>query len=772
MNNFEKDGFDTQESDSALKEKSTQELKTEAISRYINKIITNSESLDISDEEEIKKYYDTLVPRERADELYVKIMAYISDKREWSNASDENEEQENESAYVPDKHLISEIKVLFNDKKVQKMIPDTYGEARVDTRNFQNSDITTSWEKVTDLLSKKSAEFKMLEQELHLGKISGKGSISSAKSRMKMLARDLSELDVVRNDLSLLRGYERTRENTDVAAAFQFQKLKEYKSQLEDGFVWLPSRLDIHQQTVSSILNHRWPVLIGEAGSGKSEQADAAAKELTGELPTEVECESVTGEVQLIKDVAIGRDGGSYEKYGSLMQAFTGFKDSKQESPDFKHGRIVRFDESGRLGPRAYAIIKKARQQKAGDDFYGRLVLPGASAIWTSNPVGPRYPDRHAPDPAMRRELSEISVDYPDMSIENPELYEFALTALFDENDHISVSHQELAPAYTKVDLPDDKKTVLQNGSVIVAKDEIVSDISDSNHGALWRFCGAVKSLQESFVYGNSDAKEYPETLLRFRENSDDVIEVVTDEGGEVLTLSSSTITLGELSSWMSGYNERRQKQDQEFHTETLEEWLDLKIKTYIRQADKADKEKIQAIFKHFHFLDDIVADISSATSVTPKQIGYLSPRVPRPVYLDEANVDKKNTPSSSVSTLESSTIYETVQVILEGGERINVDVAPLTLRIGQDDEIVINPEDTFTVNKKQFSFSGIVEGKSVDSDGGIVGKLDQEELHATFSKVDIEKGRIVYVTESVSSEIDGNVSTKWEEYWNENCKT
>ena len=180
---------------------------------------------------------------------------------------------------------------------------------------------------------------------------------------------------------------------------------------------------------MSALLNHRWPVLIGEAGSGKSEQADAAALELTGYAPTKLACESTTGEIQLIGyDEIDPKTGGSYKKYGKLMQAFTGFENSGEKTPAFKTGRIARFDESGRLGPKAYAIIKEARQLKPGDDFNGKPVLPGAAAIWTSNPVGPRYPDRHAPDPAMRRELAEIPVPYPDMSPKGPELYDLRLS--------------------------------------------------------------------------------------------------------------------------------------------------------------------------------------------------------------------------------------------------------------------------------------------------------------------------------------------------------
>ena len=39
-----------------------------------------------------------------------------------------------------------------------------------------------------------------------------------------------------------LDGMPKTAENTDAAANFQYEKLKNYKEQLDKGFVWLPSR--------------------------------------------------------------------------------------------------------------------------------------------------------------------------------------------------------------------------------------------------------------------------------------------------------------------------------------------------------------------------------------------------------------------------------------------------------------------------------------------------------------------------------------------------
>jgi len=500
------------------------------------------------------------------------------------------------------------------------------------------------------------------------------------------------------------------------------------------------------------MLNHRWPVLIGEAGSGKSHQANAAALELTGLPPTEIECEATTGELQLIKDTEIDPETkGSYDDYGPLMQAFTGYDDARQQEPAVSTGRIARFDESGRLGPKAYTIVKKARQKKPGDDFYGRPMLPGASAIWTSNPVGPRYPDRHAPDPAMRRELAEIDVGYPDMSSASPELYEFALIALFDENNHINAPQAELAPTYEKRNIPLDQREILTSGGIIVAKDEIIENIADQRHGSLWRFCGAIKSLQESFVCGNVQVETYPETLLRFKEDADGVISIATDGGGEPLTLSNSTVTLGELASWMQGFNDRRQKKDPAFHVDTLTDWLNFKITTYLKQADKADKAKLRAIFSHFGFLDAGTHAVPGSTKpLTPKEIGYLSPRVPRPVHIEyptPPNPDDNKKAPSKPEVAEPQT-YETEDVILENQERVLLGVGMFFLEEGTFDSasdafkpLAVSPGAKFRIGNEAFVFAGVVQDERNVSNGLPVGRHINESLYRIVSPEQLQRG-------------------------------
>lgn len=724
---------------------SEQEKKARLAQRFIeDKIIASNESAGIDTEKEIAEFYEMLSPRERAENLYNKVMAFRVDQQ--SEVVRKKEAQSSGQTHEPakaDPTLISEIKVLANDPAVQELFPQTYGEARLDARKIRSSDVDHLWQSLSTEIEQKSENYKDTERKVHLQTLAGKGDVSTAKSRMARLADNLTALEKQKDNLEKLAGYEKTVENTDLAAHFQFETLKKYKKEFDDGFTWLPHCERIHKKTIGVLLNGRWPVLIGEAGSGKSDQADAAAIELTGYPPTTIECSQKTGEKDLIKDIAIdSKTGGSYEQYGPLMQAMTGYEDSRQTEPTVKTGRIVRFDEAYLIphDSSAYAIIKRARQVKPGDLFYGKPVLPGACAIWTTNPPGVRYPHRYSPDPAMRRELAEIGVDYPPMSNEKPELFEFALATLMDSNFQINAAKAELAPAYEIKEIAEAEKKVLPDGRKIVAKDELVGDITDRRHGALWRFCGAVKALQESFVYGNANVEKYPDSLLRFTRDADGNVEVTTDGTGEPLTINA-TITLGELSTWMVGFNERRQKRDEDFRVDTLTEWLNFKINAYVDQSDEGDKKKIRAIFEHFNFLNNNIPQIENALPLTPKDVGYLSPRVARPVYLEMLQVTEEV--GVGQEEAKDAVEYETRQVLLEDGKRVLIKEEPYGL-----DDFTVNIGDGFVRNEDNFIFAGVANGIPV-------GRLASgEQLYAVVNAEELKTGVLRHFKKSMESEM------------------
>jgi len=267
----------------------------------------------------------------------------------------------------------------------------------------------------------------------------------------------------------------------------------------------------------------------------------------------------------------------------------------------------VRFDEFVRIVEDGYSTGKEERQKRSAtpDDIkkfwegkpidpdkllHGKPVLPGFTGVLTDNPPGPRYPNRTEPDAAMRRELSYITMDYPDQSINNPELYEFMLAGLMDDNYHISAAREELAPGYTVTGIDEE----LPDGRRVIAKQDLIDDPTNKSHGILYRLSFAVRSLQDAFNNGNSTS--IPEGALRYQINSNGAIEI-QKMGGDALTLSNSTITLKEVRSWMEGYRDRRLKDDPNYQVGTLTEWLQVKLQTYLGQADEVDQDKIKALF-------------------------------------------------------------------------------------------------------------------------------------------------------------------------------
>ena len=250
---------------------SEQEKRARLISRYIEtRVIGANEGVGEEEEKEISEFYKKINPREKADTLYSKLMAYALDKQaEAERKKQVGGKEEDIGAETADPYFISEIKVLFSDSEMRDIFSDTYAEARVDAKKFRFSELGNLYQTISKEVERKEDDYKRLEKDLHLGKIAGEGRVSSAKSRMARLADNLDVLNRQKKEMEELDGMPKTAENTDAAANFQYEKLKNYKEQLDKGFVWLPSRKKIHQKTVSAVLNNRWHVLIGEAGSGK-----------------------------------------------------------------------------------------------------------------------------------------------------------------------------------------------------------------------------------------------------------------------------------------------------------------------------------------------------------------------------------------------------------------------------------------------------------------------------------------------------------------------
>ncbi len=692
------------------------------------KVLTHPfEKKDLSDA------FAPLSPREKTDLLYEKLMAYnVTDHiiREEAQANPDV------SPEPPDPYLLNEINVLWNDPTVQTTFLDRFTDARVEAKLFKSSELGGKWKENTKAIAETKEAFESEIRSLHLGQVARPDQVAAAKGRASRFANKLIELGVQKEDVVHLEGKPHTKENTDVAAHIMYETLSAYHEQAKEGFVWLPSREDIHAKTIAALQNGRWPVLTGESGTGKSEQADAAAVVLTGEQPTHLPCGPSTGPEQLIADKDI-ENGQSYLKYGPAMQAATGYLDSRQTQPAHTTGRVVRLDESGKLGPKGYSEIKELRQKRSvtrgdleryrrGENLeqskilYGKPVLPGFAAILTTNPPGTRYQDRTEPDAALRRELAPIPVDYPPMTTDNPELYEFMLATLMDQTNHIPAAKAELAPAY-EVKQPTQEER-LPDGRRVLGHETLISDPTDTRHGTLYRLAFAVRSLQDAFNNGN--AESLPENALRFTTDANGRISVVS-QGGDPLTLNNSTITLGEVSSWMRGFLERRMKDDPKMQTESLSDYLKVKLETYLDQTDIEDREKIRAIFDHYKLFNP-APNLKNAQPVIPSEIGYLSPRVPKPLQVEES-LPLKEAKNTETTAFIIHTMHDDMRLLLEDGSNVLVNTGELFFpKDGR--QITLRPGMRFTIEGNKLWYAGTT------ADGKVVARIDtgraDEALH------------------------------------------
>ncbi len=634
--------------------------------------------------------------------------------------------------------------MLWSDAQARELFLEKYREFRTEVMEVKRSDLyrqIKSIEREIDELDEaleKAVRVLVLEKYKNEKEKAGYEQIAdSAGEKIKELLEKSDELwERIENAAFPLP------EDTNVAALLKYEEIKQYREEAEDGFVTLPSRMRIHRDILRRLGNRRMPVLVGESGSGKSEQARAAAREITGHDPLFVQCSENTTEYELIGMQETDENGESYIKYGPLMQALTGYTDSRQTEPEVKVGRICRLDEFNLLGNAPYAILKRVGQLKPGDDFYGKPVLPGAGVILTMNPAGPRYESgRRELDAAASREYGFIDVPYPEMSTENPEIYEFMLQALMDKNGLISVDKRECAPFYHAGEESEEetvfesngKKYRLLRGPAQLEEDPTALDEEGrALHGVLWRLSYALRDIQNAFVNGNlPDLSTADPESLRFIEVNGE-IQITKDGSGNLLTLDKGIITMGDIASWLKNFQERKSSSDLEMHTDTLAEWIKMEAEEHLKsllaenKINYDDKRKIEAIFDHYHLLDEEKFQELDG----PKQIdghlgiGYWSPDTPKPVEAesltgeDTGEDEGENRPSPK-ETKE----FEAERVMLSNGESVNILKRPFLEKETEDGELeaVLEPGDVRYVpyhtkeglQKKMAHYEGVVaEGK------------------------------------------------------------
>ena len=207
-------------------------------------------------------------------------------------------------------------------------------------------------------------------------------------------------------------------------------------------------------------------------------------------------------------------------------------------------------------------------------------------------------------------------------------------------------------------------------------------------------------------------------------------------------------------------------------------------LREHITQTSPEDAERIQAIADHFHLFEETEQE-GPIDPLTPKEIGYLSPRVPRPL---EVELPQQELPAEEEELQSPQEKYEATQVLLEDGTRVLINKEEGDIKnekgevvasfdVGEniriDIEVGEEGKEKQTI-RKDFIFAGIIESETSENNGKpVIMPADGEELYRISSAEEIDMGILTYFNEAICGEtgID-DLKEELIDYWeSEGCK-
>lgn len=511
------------------------------------------------------------------------------------------------------------------------------------------------------------------------------------------------------------------KEHADQAALLAYQKIRCQREQMLDPNirVTIPkSREKILNEIIEIISNNKWPLMIGETGSGKTSFANIIAYFLTGKSPVHVVGHKDVQVKDYISTPQIRFEGQvqrSYDAFSALTFAATGFRSSIEfeahpELSGKNSGYIWFVDETGEIPPEVQSgTLKPIEGRKQGDPFPFPDLLPplkdtlrfanGWGILGATNYYGERY--GRAPMRPTEERLWTYKIPIPYLPMEfsknpaklNDELYQFFLAVLMNNNGDMRVNPLELKPAYKE-----------KTGTDKITRFEL-EDETSKEHGVLLRFALAVGQMHRNF---------------------DGRVNVLSDKSyeqcGEAVKsedwLTRSVLDQKTLRDWMEEYKEIV------FKGISLDYFLREKLYKYYKNIDKefsSDKEIIKRIFEPYGFkVDEEPLDVKSDPTnknfhtalISHTDIGYFLPSTPRHV-IKEGEIP---TPTTTIAPHDQGVYYVNVQPIMIGTKTIKPQskikyLSSTYVFVGLDAEnqnnIVIQTEDK--ANAKTIPISAFV---------------------------------------------------------------
>jgi len=525
------------------------------------------------------------------------------------------------------------------------------------------------------------------------------------------IAENSAKIDVFKENLD-----KTFQENPELASFIQYEKLKDYHQQFEkDGFIWAPSRQELFEKILAHLvlLNKNRPMLlVGETGTGKTRLVRAAVERLTNREAFEIGEEAKSDIRPLLGSASIEK-GKTFITYGPLGQALTGKKTSLDKKSD--GGGIFYMDEMNGYPPDALrSLIKQVSGRAPGEKItfaawrgIWENVAEKSGIIGAANLPSEKHPDRSELPVEIVRELVSLEVDYPEQTEKNPELYEMMLAALMDKNGRTRLKEGELEPDWQEKVEPRTKE-----------KTEELNPDSKSG-GTLWRFANLVGEIQKSY---------------KGQEN------VLSPAKGDASYLQRAVLDPGIVLSWLREYRVSRLRKGEplkQFLQEKFKDWSGQK--TYPRE----DRDLLKTFFSTYDLPiegpDTKKSDVKDEKIWSEKEIGFLSPRVPRPK--EEIEAPK---PVSKITFLEDGTEIEYQPV--ENPEELIVEGREINF-VGKTSagEILLEDKETKTAKIiREKEFENTRRESYVEKTKKNLGNLKSEDLGRKIEQI------IDYLVDSV----------------------